>query len=183
MDCENMEKTLILIKPDGVEKGLTGEVLSRFERTGLKLIGLKMVKPTRDFIATHYGNDPKWVAGMGGKTLENYEKYGIDPVKEFGTKDPLKIGKEIREWLLDFMSSGPLVAAVFEGNHAVDLGKKLAGHTLPLSADPGTIRGDFSFESADLANAEKRAIQNIVHISGNLADAKHEVPYWFPELK
>ena len=120
---------------------------------------------------------------MGGKTLGNYKQYGVDPVKEFGTADPLAIGKVIREWLLDFMSGGPVVAAVFEGNHAVDIGKKIAGHTLPLSAAPGTIRGDFSFESADLANAEKRAIQNIVHISGSVADAKHEVSHWFAELK
>lgn len=178
-----MERTLILVKPDGVKKNLIGEVLTRFERVGLKMVALKMAKPSRDFIGEHYGNDPKWVAGMGGKTLENYKQYGIDPFKEFGTDDPLKIGKEIREWLLDFMSSGPVVAAVFEGNHAVDIAKKVAGHTLPLSAAPGTIRGDFSVESADLANAEKRAIQNLVHISGNLADAAHEVPHWFPELK
>src|SRR3989338_9577094 len=148
-----MERTLILVKPDGVKKALVGEVISRFERTGLQLVALTMVKPSREFIGKHYGNDPTWVAGMGGKTLENYKQYGVDPVKEFGTTDPLAIGKVIREWLLDFMSSGPVVAAVFEGNHAVDIGKKIAGHTLPLSAAPGTIRGDFSFESADLANA------------------------------
>ena len=178
-----MEKTLILVKPDGVKKGLSGEILSRFERTGLKLVAAKLIKPSREFIGKHYGNDPKWVAGMGGKTLANYKEYGIDPIKELGTSDALEIGKMIREWLLDFMSSGPVLAAVFEGSHAVDIAKKVAGNTLPLYAGCGTIRGDYSTESADLANAEKRAIQNLVHISGSLADAAHEVSHWFPELK
>ena len=178
-----MERTLILVKPDGVARGLTGEILSRFERTGLTLVALTHVHASKEHVGAHYGNDPKWVAGMGGKTLENYEKQGIDPVQEMGSKDPLEIGKKIREWLVSWMASGPVVAAVFEGNDAVEIGKKLAGHTLPVYAAPGTIRGDFSNESAAAANAEKRPIQNTVHISGNLDDARHEVPHWFPDLK
>ena len=178
-----MEKTLILVKPDGVARGLTGQIISRFERTGLKLVVLKMVHATVEQISTHYGENPEWIKGMGGKTLENYEKQGIDPASVFGTSDPLAIGKEIRQWLVSWMASGPIVAAVFEGNDAVEIGKKLAGHTLPVYAAPGTIRGDFSIESAALANAQKRPIQNTVHISVNTDDAKHEVSHWFPDLK
>lgn len=178
-----MERTLILVKPDGVSRGLTGQIISRFERTGLKLIALKMVHASVEQISKHYGENPEWIAGMGKKTLENYEKQGIDPKKVFNTSDPLAIGKVIREWLVTWMASGPIVAAVFEGNDAVEIGKKLAGHTLPVYAAPGTIRGDFSVESAALANSEKRPIQNTVHISGNLDDATHEVSHWFPELK
>lgn len=177
-----MERTLILVKPDGVARGLTGEILRRFEQTGLKLVALRMVYATKEQVSQHYGQDPEWIKGMGGKTLENYEKQGIDPLKEFKTKDPLEIGKSIREWLVNWMASGPIVAAVFEGNDAVEIGKKLAGHTLPVYAAPGTIRGDFSNESAAAANAEKRPIQNTVHISGNLKDALHEAKHWFPEL-
>lgn len=178
-----MEKTLILVKPDGVARGLTGEILARFERTGLKLIALKRLHASKEQISAHYGEDPEWIKGMGGKTLENYEKQGMDPVKEIGSKDPFEIGKKIRGWLVDWMASGPIVAAVFEGNDAVEIGKKLAGNTLPAYAAPGTIRGDFSTESAAAANAEKRPIQNTIHISGNLKDAQHEVAHWFPELK
>jgi len=178
-----MERTLILVKPDGVVRGLTGEILRRFERTGLKLVALKYIHASKDQISKHYGENPDWIKGMGGKTLENYEKQGIDPVKEMGSKDPFEIGKKIRQWLVGWMASGPIVAAVFEGNDAVEIGKKLAGNTLPVYAEPGTIRGDFSNESAAAANAEKRPIQNTVHISGNLADAEHEVKHWFPELK
>lgn len=177
-----MERTLILVKPDGVARGLTGEILSRFERTGLKLIALKQVHASQDQISKHYGENPEWIKGMGGKTLENYEKQGIDPVKEMGSNDAFEIGKKIRQWLVDWMASGPIVAAVFEGNDAVEVGKKLAGNTLPAYAAPGTIRGDFSTESAAAANKEKRPIQNTVHISGNLDDAKHEVKHWFPKL-
>ena len=178
-----MERTLILVKPDGVARGLTGEILSRFERTGLKLIALKQLHATNKQISKHYGEDPEWIKGMGGKTLENYEKQGMDPIQEIGSKDPFEIGKKIRQWLVDWMASGPIVAAVFEGNDAIEIGKKLAGNTLPVYAAPGTIRGDFSTESAAAANAEKRPIQNTVHISGNLKDAVHEVSHWFPELK
>ena len=178
-----MERTLILVKPDGVARGLTGEILRRFERTGLKLVALKYLQASQEQISKHYGENPEWIKGMGGKTLENYEKQGIDPVKEIGSKDPFEIGKKIRGWLVDWMASGPIVAAVFEGNDAVEIGKKLAGSTLPVYAAPGTIRGDFSNESAAAANKEKRPIQNTVHISGNLDDALHEVKHWFPDLK
>jgi nucleoside-diphosphate kinase len=178
-----MQKTVVIVKPDGVARGLTGEILSRFERTGLKLVACKMLTASKDQMSDHYGNNPEWVAGMGKKTLENYEKLGIDPVKEMGTKDPLELGKKIREWLIAWMASGPIVVAVFEGNEAVEIAKKLAGNTLPVYAAPGTIRGDFSTESAALANSQHRPIQNTVHISGNKEDALHELSVWFPEIK
>jgi nucleoside-diphosphate kinase len=85
----------------------------------------------------------------------------------------------VRGWLLDYISSGPVFAAVLEGPHAVDLVRKITGHTLPYKAEPGTIRGDFSFDSSHLANTAKRAIKNLIHASGNLEEAKYEIPLWF----
>lgn len=178
-----MQRTLVIIKPDGVARGLDEEILGRFKRANLKMLVSKKAQMDKAFMAKHYGGAEEWLKGMGNKTLENYEKFGLDAVKELGTADALAIGKMIYDWLTTWMASGPVVAAVFEGNQAVEIAKKLAGHTIPLFAAPGTIRGDYSSESADLANGEKRPIQNLVHISGNLEDAAREIQHWFPELK
>lgn len=175
-----MEQTLIVIKPDGVVRGLTSEILARFEKAGLKLVAAKMLTVTKEQASKHYPADREelWT-GIGNKTLENYEKLEIDAVKMLGTKDPKKIGDIVRVWLLDYIVSGPVFAAVFEGPHAVELIRKITGHTLPLLSAPGTIRGDFSFDSAYLANTGKRAIKNLIHASGTVEEAKYEIPLWF----
>lgn len=174
-----MERTVVIIKPDGVKRGLVGEIVSRFERVGLKVVALKMVEKDKEFIGRHYREDEDWMRQMGEKTLKNYKDYGLDTKKEMGTEDPLEIGKMVRVWLIDYLTSGPVVAAVLEGNHAVDNVKKIAGHTLPTYALPGTIRGDYSLDSSVLANTQKRAIKNLVHISGSTEEAKYEVSLWF----
>jgi nucleoside-diphosphate kinase len=116
---------------------------------------------------------------MGNKTIENYQKLGFDVQKELGTTDPFEIGKTIRVWLAEMITSGPVFVFVLEGPHAVELVRKICGHTLPLLSAPGTIRGDYSFDSSYLANTGKRPIKNLIHASGNVEEAKYEIPLWF----
>lgn len=174
------EKTLVLIKPDAVKRGLIGEIIARFEKTGLKVIGLKIVQVGEDLVGKHYPSDRlEFLRGMGEKTLQTYEKYKKDPEKELGTKDPLEIGKMINKWNAEFLTSGPVVAIVFEGIHAVDNVRMIVGNTLPTFAAPGTIRGDYSIDSPALANERKRPVRNLVHASGNIEEAEKEVELWF----
>lgn len=173
------ERTYVMVKPDGVKRGLTGEIIRRLEQCGLKIIALEMIKPTRQQIDDHYPKDETWIARLGEKTLTTYAKYGFDAMEELGTDDKLTIGKMVREWLVDYMTSAPLVKMIVEGVHAVDMVRKLAGNTMPSIADTGTIRGDYSVDSAAAANKDKRAVHNIVHASETAAEAEHEISHWF----
>lgn len=173
------EKTFVMIKPDGVRKGLVGEVLRRFEQRDLKIVALEMFQPTHDQIDNHYPKNEEWITRLGTKTTSTYEKYGYDLVSDFGTNDAAKIGPEVRKWLIEFMKSAPLVKMVVQGVHSVDTVRKLAGDTLPYKAAVGTIRGDFSIDSPALANKEKRAVSNIVHCSETPEEAAHEIKHWF----
>jgi nucleoside-diphosphate kinase len=177
------EKTYVMIKPDGVRKGLVGEVIKRFEQRDLKVVALEMFMPTHDEMDNHYPKDEKWIARVGDKTLATYAKYNIDPVEKLGTADNLEIGKMVRGWLIDYMTSAPLVKMVVQGVHAVDMVRKIAGATLPYLADMGTIRGDFSADSPTLANEEKRAVMNIMHASETAEEAEHEIKHWFGKSK
>lgn len=172
------ERTFLMVKPDGVKRGLVGETISRLERRGLKVIALSMVTPTRKQIDDHYPKSEAWITRLGEKTLNTYAQYNWDPVKEMGTKDPSKIGKEVRNWILDYMTSGPVVKMVVEGIHAIDMVRKICGNTMPYKADMGTIRGDFSIDSAALANREKRAIYNLVHASETSEEVANEMSRW-----
>lgn len=175
-----MEQTLVVLKPDAVSRGLVGEIVGRFERVGLKIAGAKLVKVDNEFSKKHYpiGRE-EFIRGMGQKTLDNYKSLGVDPKKELGTDDTFEIGKIIRDWLDELLTSGPVFAMVIEGPHAVELVRKLSGHTLPLLSAPGTIRGDLSYDSSYLANTGKRAIKNLIHASGTVDEAKYEVSLWF----
>lgn len=173
------ERTYVMIKPDGVKKGLTGEIISRFEQRDLKIVALEMFQPTKEQIDNHYPKDEAWIRRVGQKTLGTYEKYGLDAVTQLGTADDLEIGKMVRVWLVDYMISAPLVRMVVEGVHAVDMVRKICGVTLPYLADMGTIRGDFSADSPAVANSEKRAVMNLVHASETAAEAEHEIKHWF----
>ncbi|HYF28934.1 MAG TPA: nucleoside-diphosphate kinase [Candidatus Paceibacterota bacterium] len=173
------EKTYVMIKPDGVKKGLIGEVIKRFEQRDLKIVALEMFQPTTEQIDNHYPKDPAWITRLGQKTLSTYEKYGYDANADFGTTEAEKIGPEVRKWVIDYMTSAPLVKMVVQGTHAIDMVRKIAGPTLPYMADMGTIRGDFSNDSPAVANAEKRAVANIVHASETPEEAEHEIKYWF----
>lgn len=173
------ERTFLMLKPDGVKRGLTGEVIRRMEQVGLKVIALQMDKPSREQMDNHYPKDETWIRRVGQKTLSTYEKYGYDATRELGTNDDLEIGTMVRGWLIDFMTSAPLVKVVFQGVHAVDMVRKLVGETMPFMADVGTIRGDYSVDSAAAANKEKRAVHNIVHASETPEEAEHEIGHWF----
>ena len=175
-----MERTLVVIKPDGVKRALVGEIVTRFEKVGLKIIGMKLLSAEKMLLEKHYPEDREelWT-GIGNKTLDNYKQYDIDPKESLGTADPLEIGKMVRVWLMDYVSSGPVLAIVLEAPHAVELVRKMAGHTLPLIAAPGTIRGDYAYDSSYLANSNKRAIENLLHASGTTDEAEYEIPLWF----
>lgn len=177
-----MEQTLVILKSDAVQRGIIGDVISRFEKVGLKVVGAKMVKVDADMANKHYPTDRReFIEGMGQKTLDNYQEQGKDPVEEFGYADPHKIGLELQKWLVDYLTCDPVLAIVLEGPHAVDLARKLVGHTLPAKSMPGTIRGDYSFDSSALANAAKRPIRNLIHASGNAEEAQFEIGLWFSQ--
>lgn len=176
------ERTYVMIKPDGVKKGLIGEIIKRFEQRGLKIVALEMFQPTRQDIDDHYPKDSAWVKRLGEKTLATYEKYQLDAMEDFGTTTPEEIGPQIRTWLVDYMLSAPLVRMVVEGTHAVDMVRKICGPTMPYQADMGTIRGDFSNDSPAVANAEKRAVMNILHASETSEEAEHEMKHWFGDV-
>lgn len=173
------EKTLVLIKPDAVKRGLVGEVIRRFESRGLKIIALKMVHGAPKEFDRHYPKSKNWISNLGNRTIETYKKYGYSLKKDFGTEDPFKIGKVFRNWLIDFMASGPVVKILIEGVHAIEVVRKITGDTQPHFALTGTIRGDFSVESAGSANKSKRAIHNLIHASGNKDEARNEIMLWF----
>lgn len=173
------ERTLVLIKPDAVMRGLIGVICQRFEQAGLKIVACKMVFPTRKLLDGHFPKSEDWVRGMGEKTLETYREYQIDPVEILGTADALAIGQKIKEWNYRYLTLGPVMAMVLEGIHAVDTVRKLIGHTLPYKAAPGTIRGDFSINAPDLANVVGSACKNLVHASGTIEEAEQEIANWF----
>lgn len=175
------ERTLVLIKPDAVKRGLIGVICQRFEQTGLKIVACKMVFPTRKLLDGHFPKSEDWVRGMGEKTLETFREYGIDPVEILGTSDPFAIGQKIKEWNYHYLMLGPVVVLVLQGIHAVDTVRKLIGHTLPYKAAPGTIRGDFSINAPDLANVVRSACKNLVHTSGTTEEVKQEIANWFDQ--
>src|SRR5918998_1142954 len=150
-----VERTLVLIKPDGVQRGLVGEVLQRFEKAGFSVIGLKITQPSLEFARGHYALSDEQLRQMGGKTLKTYAELGLDAQAELGTADALAIGRLVHEWNAEFLSSGPVVAIAFEGLHAVKKARTLAGATMPRDAAPGTLRGDFSSTSPAPANLLK----------------------------
>lgn len=173
------EQTYVMIKPDGVKKGLIGEIIRRFEQRDLKIVALEMFQPTHKQMDNHYPKNEEWITRLGHKTLTTYEKYGYDALADFGTTEAQKIGPDIRKWLVNYMMSAPLVKMIVRGVHAVDVVRKIAGDTMPYKADMGTIRGDFSIDSPALANKEKRAIMNIIHCSETPEEAEHEIKHWF----
>lgn len=169
----------MLVKPDGVRKGLVGEIIKRFEQRDLKVVALEMFMPAYKEMNDHYPKDDAWLKRIGERTTATYQKYGHDIKRDFGTTDLKKIGQIVRKWLVDYMTSAPLVKMVVQGVHAVDMVRKIVGPTMPYLAEMGTIRGDFSADSAISANIEKRAIYNLIHASETPEEAKHEIAHWF----
>lgn len=147
-----MERTLIILKPDAMQRGIAGEVITRFERVGLKIVGAKMLKPDYDQYFHHYETIGKMVS---------------------------RRGQEAFDVTLEFMQQGPVLAMVLEGIGAVELVRKMVGTTEPKSAAPGTVRGDYSHISFEYANGQNVSIPNLIHASGDVTEAKQEVAHWF----
>jgi len=141
---------------------------------------MKMLIADKSLGDRHYPlSRTEFVEGLGKRTLESYAEQGIDVQKEFGHTDPHKIGEQVRKWLVDYLTSGPVVAVVLEGPHAIEMVRKFVGNTMPVKAQPGTIRGDYSFDSSAYANQNRRPIRNLIHASGNKEEAEFEINLWF----
>ncbi len=168
------ERTFVIIKPDGVQRALIGNIISRFERTGLKFVGFKFLVPTEEQCWTHYNKDDDWFLEKGANIAKARKEAGV-PVE----KDEIEYGKDIIKQLTTFMTSGPVLAMVLEGNEAVGVVKKLVGATEPLSSDVGTIRGDLTVDSYDLAGVDERAVRNLIHCSDCPEEAEREIEIWF----
>lgn len=174
------ERTFCMIKPDGVKRGLIGDIISRMEKAGLKIVAMKMIRATEDQVKAHYPmSDEAWIKRLGEKSMSAFDDLDADPKDVLGSDDHEKIGREVAESLIGFMTSGPVVCMVVEGVQAINMIRKLAGHTLPFKADVGTIRGDYSVDSPAIANAEKRSIHNLFHASENSEEAANEIKLWF----
>lgn len=149
-----MERTLIILKPDAVKRGVVGEIIGRFEKAGLKIIGTKMLSPDEQHFHTHYEEIGKMVTRRG--------------------QDAFNV-------TLEMMQEGPVMVFVLEGIKAVSLVRKMVGATEPEKALPGTIRGDFAHIGFEYSNQEKIGVPNLIHASGDLSDAKKEIAHWFSE--
>lgn len=185
-NCSNfkfklMEKTLLVIKPDGVKRGLVGEITGRFECLGLKIAGVKMVRIDNEFASKHYNKDEEWLRKVGRNMLKFYEENGKDSREDLGTKDELELGRKVQGWLFDYVTEGPVVAVVFEGPHAAEIVRKHMGSMNPADSLPGTIRGDLGHDSSDIANFGGRSVRNLAHCSGNKEEAEFEIKLWFKE--
>ncbi|HMY81091.1 MAG TPA: nucleoside-diphosphate kinase [Candidatus Absconditabacterales bacterium] len=175
-----IEKTLVIIKPDGVSRGLVGEITARFEKAGLGIMMGKLFRPSKELLHRHYPAErTDWVKVLGERTQQGYDELGIDLVNEFGTTDHHTIGEKVRNWLVDYMFAGEVFAMVLVGPHAIEVVRKLVGPTVSLKAPPGTIRGDYSCDSVALANLERRPIRNLIHASGNAEEAAFEIDLRF----
>lgn len=146
----SVERTFVMIKPDGVQRGLIGECISRFERTGLRLVALKMTAPEKSLVEKHYGED---IA--------------------------IRRGEFVRQKLMDYVTNQVVVAMIWEGDNAIEVIRKIVGSTEPKGAPPGTIRGDFAHHSYALADEKNIAVANIIHASADKKDAENEIPLWF----
>ncbi len=168
------ERTLILFKPDAVQRGLIGEILSRFERCGLKVIGMKLIHATKTHAGEHYAADENWLISVGEKALKSAAEKG-----ETISLTAKEIGQKVRQQLIDFISMSPSVAICLEGHNAIATVRKMVGPTSPEQALPGTIRGDYSHETYKMADQLNRPVQNLIHASGTVQEAEREIAIWF----
>ena len=169
------ERTLVIIKPDGIQRSLIGDVIHRYERVGLKLVGIKMMIPTKDLIEKHYTLDPEWRVKTGQKTIKSYLDKGLTPP----STDPVEITGRILMNLVNYMTKGPVVVMVWQGAHAVEIVRKITGGTEPVTSQVGTIRGDYVLDSYRMSDSDGRSVRNIVHASGSVKEAEDEIAHWF----
>lgn len=177
MNHPKQERTLVIVKPDGVQRSLIGEIVGRFEKLGLKLVGVKMLVPTEEHVEKHYTLDPEWRRITGEKRVKAAKEKG----EKLETEDPFEITAKILDALKKYLTSGPVVAMVWQGAHATEMVRKLVGGTEPRSSDVGTIRGDYVLDSYTMADTDKRAIRNLIHASGSAKESEAEIKHWFKE--
>ncbi len=175
MRKEIIQRTLVFIKPDGVKRGLVGEIIQRFERAGLKIVGMKMMWLPKEFAEEHYRDTPKFREKIKRKIKESYEMYGLTPPEDLD-----EAASKLIDDLRTYVTSGPIVAMVLEGPRAIYIVRKLVGDTSPEEAAPGTIRGDYSIDSYPFANIELRSIRNVIHAS-DAENAEREIKLFFKE--
>lgn len=167
-----MERTLVILKPDAIQRAITGEIITRFEKVGLKMVGVKMMIPGMELLKQHYPDE--LVPIVGNKTKEDWDKYGVEYSESIE-----EIGDMIVKATREFMKSSPVIAIVLEGENAVEIVRKMVGKTGPKDSAPGTIRGDYAHLSLGRASLNKKGAANIVHASGTVTEAKHEIGMWF----
>lgn len=169
------ERTLVIIKPDGVQRGLIGEIISRFEKRGLKIVAAKFIQPSRELATKHYNMPKDDMITLGTRTLANYKEQG----KKHRFSDPIDIAKDIQSKLVDYMMTGPVLIMIIEGAHAIQVVRKIRGGTNPLSADVGTITADYTIDSYMISDDVERAVRNLVHASSSKEEAEREINVWF----
>jgi nucleoside-diphosphate kinase len=172
----HQERSLVLLKPDTVQRSLVGEVIKRFENTGLKISAMKMIVPTEAQLLTHYNKDDAWYQRKGEGIVAELTAQG----KEI-TKEPAEYGKDIIRTIVRYMTAAPVVAMILEGNKAVSVVTKIVGTTEPSTSDVGTIRGDYTLDSYSHATFENRAVRNLVHQSESPEEAEREIVIWFKD--
>lgn len=170
------ERSFVILKPDTVQRSLIGEVINRFERTGLKFTAMKMVVPTEAQLLAHYNKNEEWFLKKGNRIIEDLKSHGL-PVE----KDALGYGKAIIDTIVKYMTAAPVVAMILEGNEAVKVVTKLVGTTEPATSDVGTIRGDYTVDSYGHSSYENRAVRNLIHCSESPEEAEREIQVWFTE--
>ncbi len=173
------EKTFVIIKPDGVQRSIVGDIIKRLEGTGLKITAMKMLIPTSEQVLAHYNKANAWLEEKGGNTIRDIEKTGGKP-----EKTAMEYGRDIMDGNVAFMTCSPVVAIVLEGNKAISIVKKIVGGTEPLTSDVGTIRGDMTIDSYELANIDGRSVRNLIHCTDpedGQKEANREIKVWFKE--
>lgn len=173
---KGMERTLVVLKPDVIQRQIIGEVLQRFERKGYKIIGMKMMHVSKELVGEHYIDDNEYHIGIGKKAIEAAKARG-----EELEIDPIKVGKQIRQWNMNYLSCGPVVAMVFEGSLVIEGVRKILGKTNPRQADVGTIRSDYTPDSYVLSDMQGRTTRTMIHASDSKESADREIPLWFNE--
>lgn len=172
------ERSFVIIKPDGIQRSLIGEIISRIERTGLKFVGFKFIVPEEKQCWDHYNKDDEWFLSKGTRIVDDRKKNNL-PIE----KEAIEYGKDIIQANVDFFRSSPVLAMVIEGNQAVAIVKKLVGSTEPTTSDVGTIRGDLTLDSYALSALDNRAVRNLIHCSDSPDEAEREIKIWFSEAE
>lgn len=172
----HQERSLVLLKTDAVQRSLVGEIIKRFEMTGLKISGMKMLNATEAQLLDHYNKDDEWYEKKGKGIVEELEKMGQSVEKE-----AIEYGKDIIRTVVTYMQESPVVALALEGNQATAVVTKIVGTTEPTTSDVGTIRGDYTLDSFAHATYENRAVRNLVHQSESPEEAEREIKIWFTD--